>query len=75
MTSAVRIVAVSAEDGLPDQPGIALYHDHDGAFGRIYGPQSGSFLIRPDGYIGWHGRSWREEGLRMHLARVFLGLQ
>jgi 2-polyprenyl-6-methoxyphenol hydroxylase-like FAD-dependent oxidoreductase len=70
MPSAVRIVAVSAADGLPVQPGIALYHDHDGAFGRTYGRQPGSFLIRPDGYIGWHGRSWREEGLRTHLARI-----
>jgi hypothetical protein len=26
-----------------------------------------SFLVRPDGYVGWRGASWREAGLRDHL--------
>ena len=60
-----------AADGLSDQPGIASYHDREGAFAAVYGTQETSFLVRPDGYIGWRGRSWREPGLLAHLDTIF----
>jgi 2-polyprenyl-6-methoxyphenol hydroxylase-like FAD-dependent oxidoreductase len=65
----LRIVAVTAES-LSDQPGIAMYHDREGAFARAYSDVDASFLIRPDGYIGWRGRSWRDAGLLTHLDRI-----
>jgi 2-polyprenyl-6-methoxyphenol hydroxylase-like FAD-dependent oxidoreductase len=65
----LRIVAVTGES-VPDQPGIAVLHDHGGAFADRYGPRGTSLLVRPDGYIGWRGRSWRDAGLRSHLSGI-----
>jgi hypothetical protein len=67
----VRVVAVTSEDGIPDQPGIAVPRDRDGAFAHAYGSRGASFLVRPDGYIGWRGLSWRDAGLLSHLDRIF----
>jgi hypothetical protein len=66
----VRIVVVAAADGLPDQPGVALLHDRQGGFRKSYGAEDASFLVRPDGYIGWRGRSWRDQGLFIHIDRI-----
>jgi hypothetical protein len=49
---------------------VSLYHDHEAAFARAYGAEPLSFLIRPDGHIGWRGWSWRERSLREHLDRI-----
>ena len=27
-------------------------------------------VVRPDGYVGWRGPTWRDAGLRAHLAQV-----
>jgi 2-polyprenyl-6-methoxyphenol hydroxylase-like FAD-dependent oxidoreductase len=67
----VRIVVVSSSDSLPDQPGVALLHDRQGSFRNSYGDEDASFLVRPDGYIGWRGRCWRNPGLFAHLDRMF----
>jgi 2-polyprenyl-6-methoxyphenol hydroxylase-like FAD-dependent oxidoreductase len=74
LASCLRIVAVTAEDGTSDQPGIAVFHDRQGAFADAYGSRAASFLVRPDGYIGWRGLSWRDAGLLSHLSRVFRSL-
>jgi hypothetical protein len=66
----LRVVAITQE-GAADQPNIALYHDRNGAFAKTYGGSGVSFLVRPDGYIGWRGASWRDEGLAAFLSRVF----
>ena len=67
----LRIAVVAAADDLPDQPGIALFHDRQGSFRNSYGDEDASFLVRPDGYIGWRGRCCRDPGLFAHLDRIF----
>jgi 2-polyprenyl-6-methoxyphenol hydroxylase-like FAD-dependent oxidoreductase len=67
----VRIVAVTATGDIPDHTGIAVVHDRLGTFAGCYGTQEASYLVRPDGYIGWRGKSWREAGLSLHLERIF----
>jgi hypothetical protein len=59
----VRIVVVASTDSLSDQPRIAFFHDRQGSFRNSYGDQEASFLVRPDGYVGWRGRCWRDSGL------------
>jgi FAD/FMN-containing dehydrogenase len=66
----LRVVAITQEIAT-DQPNIALYHDRDGAFAKAYGTRSTSFLVRPDGYIGWRGASWRDDGLAAFISRTF----
>ncbi len=68
--SRLRIVAVTSAL-LPDQPGLTLLHDRQGAFARAYGGTDASFLVRPDGYIGWRGQSPRDHGLLEYLDRMF----
>jgi len=36
-------------------------------FFSAYGRQAGVVLIRPDGYIGWRGRSCLEQNLTSYL--------
>jgi hypothetical protein len=66
----LRNVAVTA-DPLPDQPRVGVLHDREHAFAAAYGASEASFLVRPDGHIGWRGRSPHDPGLRAHLARLF----
>ena len=67
----LRVVAiVPAATAAQELPGIALLQDAQGAFAQAYGGQQASFLVRPDGYIGWRGPSWRNEGLLIHLRRT-----
>ena len=66
----VRVVAITTADGLPDHPGVSSFRDRDGAFAGAYGASEATFLIRPDGYIGWRGRSWREPGLLAYLNMI-----
>jgi 2-polyprenyl-6-methoxyphenol hydroxylase-like FAD-dependent oxidoreductase len=69
--SHLRLVAVTLAEGLSDQPDVVLLHDRQDAFANAYSAQEASFLVRPDGYIGWRGRSWRDPGLLTHLGRIF----
>jgi FAD binding domain len=66
----LRIVAVTPDGDVPDQPGIAVLEDKQRAFADAYGARDTSFLVRPDGYIGWRGRGWRDPGLLVHLGRI-----
>jgi 2-polyprenyl-6-methoxyphenol hydroxylase-like FAD-dependent oxidoreductase len=72
--SFLRTAAITAGADLPEAPGIALYRDAGNAFPLVYGKAGGAFLVRPDGYIGWRGRSWRDPGLLSHLGRVLGGV-
>lgn len=65
----LRVVAVAADDGLAGPFAVALLRDAEGRFAEAYGP--GAFLVRPDGYLGWRGRSWEDPGLLEHLRRLF----
>lgn len=69
--SILRIVAITAGADLPETPSVALYRDADNAFRLAYGEATGACLVRPDGYIGWCGRSWRDPGLLVYLDSVF----
>ena len=66
----VRAVAVVTEDQTIEPPGIAVLHDRDGAFRKAYGAGDTSLLIRPDGHIGWRGRSFGDAGLVAYLANL-----
>jgi 2-polyprenyl-6-methoxyphenol hydroxylase-like FAD-dependent oxidoreductase len=67
----LRVVAVTAGGHQAEQPHIQLLHDAAGAFAATYGRQATSFLIRPDGHVGWRGPSWQDAGLRAYFSRIF----
>ncbi len=67
----LRVVAVTADGDAEDRPGVALLHDRQGAFAETYGVGEASFLVRPDGHLGWRGPSWRAAGLPAHLDGIF----
>jgi hypothetical protein len=69
--SRLRIVLVAAAEPWREQAGFALFHDRLGEFAAGYGAVDACFLVRPDGYIGWRGKSWRDAGLSAHLERTF----
>ncbi|WP_375293351.1 hypothetical protein [Siccirubricoccus sp. G192] len=66
----LRVAAIAPGAGLPEWPGLAFYHDAEGAFAAAYGKGEAAFLVRPDGHIGWRGPSWRDPGLAAHLDRI-----
>ncbi|KAA2213570.1 FAD-dependent monooxygenase [Teichococcus oryzae] len=66
----LRVAAVTALAGAGEHPGLAVLHDAEGRFAGAYGGTARSFLVRPDGHLGWRGRCWREDGLAQHLSRV-----
>jgi hypothetical protein len=68
----LRILAVTA-DALPQEPGLTILHDAAGSFAEAYGPAPAAFLVRPDGYIGWRGQAWRDQGLEAYLGKLFTG--
>ena len=55
---------------LPEPHGVAVYRDAERAFAGVYGREEMAFLVRPDGYVGWRGRSWLSEGLTAYLSRI-----
>jgi hypothetical protein len=69
--SRLRVVVVAAGAPPAEPFAVATYGDAEGALSAAYGAQAAVFLVRPDGYIGWRGRSWRDAGLLAHLGRVF----
>jgi 2-polyprenyl-6-methoxyphenol hydroxylase-like FAD-dependent oxidoreductase len=64
------IIAAPGVD-IAEQPGVALYRDDERRFAGAYGEGETAYLIRPDGYIGWRGRSCAEPGLTTYLDRIF----
>lgn len=66
----LRIVGIVQGQDVGDQAGIALYRDAENSFARTYGSGAAAFLVRPDGYIGWRGTSYRDAGLVAYLDRV-----
>ncbi|MFH5924980.1 FAD-dependent monooxygenase [Roseomonas xinghualingensis] len=64
----LRVTAVTAVADLDEHPHLTLFHDARGRFAEAYGNREASFLVRPDGYLGWRGGSWRDDGLREHLG-------
>jgi len=67
----LRLAVISTAAVSLNQPGIAVFQDQQNAFANAYRTQEASFLVRPDGYIGWRGRSWRNPGLLTYLDSTF----
>jgi 2-polyprenyl-6-methoxyphenol hydroxylase-like FAD-dependent oxidoreductase len=65
----VRTVAITAMDA-DEAHGVAVLHDRDSSFRKSYGSEEAAFLIRPDGHIGWRGRSFRDGGLMAYLRQI-----
>jgi 2-polyprenyl-6-methoxyphenol hydroxylase-like FAD-dependent oxidoreductase len=70
----VRVVAIVGSAAAPVQIGaVAILADADGGFRAAYQPAHGTaYLVRPDGYVGYHARPWREDGIAAHLAATLL---
>jgi 2-polyprenyl-6-methoxyphenol hydroxylase-like FAD-dependent oxidoreductase len=70
-TPAVRLVAICATGTkLFDIPGVSTYIDSEGEFADVYKPNpETAYLVRPDGYVGYHGRPMTEEGLTAYTRR------
>ncbi|MCA0250320.1 MAG: FAD-dependent monooxygenase [Proteobacteria bacterium] len=66
----LRIVGIVQEESVDEQAGIALYRDAENSVAHSYGSAATAFLIRPDGYIGWRGKSLRDAGLVAYLDRL-----
>ncbi|RAH99057.1 monooxygenase [Acuticoccus sediminis] len=66
----VRLCAIAPAD-VAWQPLMPLCVDAEGSFAAAYGPGETAVLVRPDGYVGWRGRSWRDATLGSHLAKIF----
>jgi 2-polyprenyl-6-methoxyphenol hydroxylase-like FAD-dependent oxidoreductase len=68
----VRVAAIFAPHAkLPDIIGVATLVDSEGKFEEMYKPGiHTAYLIRPDGYIGYHGRPITEQGLAAYFARI-----
>lgn len=68
----VAIVATGATGATASQwPGVAVYSDAEGTFGKAYGLHSFAMLVRPDGHLAWRGESWRDAGLLRQVDRTF----
>jgi 2-polyprenyl-6-methoxyphenol hydroxylase-like FAD-dependent oxidoreductase len=69
----VRIVAVVAADAQPPELiGVPVLRDTEGAFARAYATTGDAlWVIRPDGYIGFHGRVADRAKLDAFLRRTF----
>jgi 2-polyprenyl-6-methoxyphenol hydroxylase-like FAD-dependent oxidoreductase len=70
----VRLVAIVPAGAFPPpRIRVTLVRDAGGDFTRSYWPeQNTAYLVRPDGYIAYHGRPWTQEGLAAALGRVLL---
>lgn len=65
----LRIVGIDNGE-IPDHAGIALYSDPAQAFGKAFGGPGSAILVRPDGYVGWRGTSYRDHSLIEHITRL-----
>jgi FAD binding domain len=67
-----RIAAIFAAGvKLPDIVGVSTLSDREGEFADVYKPSpNAAYLIRPDGYVGYHGRPMTEDGLAAYFAEI-----
>jgi 2-polyprenyl-6-methoxyphenol hydroxylase-like FAD-dependent oxidoreductase len=65
-----RLVAICAPDAkISDIVNVPVVMDTAGEFAAAYAPGSGTgFVVRPDGYVGYHARPTSEKGLLEYLA-------
>ena len=67
----IRVAAIGRTSLTLQVQSITILTDLQSSFAKAYGTEAGAILIRPDGYIGWRGSSWRSPGLTTYLERVF----
>jgi hypothetical protein len=67
-----RLVLITSPDAQPrDVIGAAILEDSAGEFSSAYTPEVNTgYVIRPDGYVGYHGRPLTVHGLDDYLAAV-----
>jgi 2-polyprenyl-6-methoxyphenol hydroxylase-like FAD-dependent oxidoreductase len=67
-----RLVLISSADAEPREViGAAVLKDSAREFAFAYAPQVNTgYVIRPDGYVGYHGRPMTEQGLFGYLAAL-----
>ena len=72
---AVRVIAITAaRTSVPEPIGVTLLADGEGEFARAYAAKSGStFLIRPDGYVGYMAEVLDRAGVFDFLRRSLSG--
>ena len=67
---ACRVLAICAEATSFEVTGVALLMDAAGEFAKAYSPEAGvGYLIRPDGYLGYHASLLTEQGFSVPLPR------
>ena len=68
-------VIASPETPAIDVFGVSFFHDGNNAFSEAYGPNPDScFLIRPDGYVGYHATRLIEAGVIVYLRTADLAI-
>jgi hypothetical protein len=69
---ACRLVLITSPDAQPrDVIGATILKDSTGEFSSAYAPEVNTgYVIRPDGYVGYHGRPLTLHGLDDYLAAV-----
>jgi hypothetical protein len=67
-----RLVLITSPDAQPrDVIGATILKDSAGEFSSAYTPEVNTgYIIRPDGYVGYHGRPLTVQGLDDYLAAV-----
>jgi 2-polyprenyl-6-methoxyphenol hydroxylase-like FAD-dependent oxidoreductase len=67
-----RLCVIFAPDArTPDVIGVTILKDSAGEFASAYGPDNNTgYLIRPDGYVGYHGRPMTESGVFGYLEAL-----
>jgi 2-polyprenyl-6-methoxyphenol hydroxylase-like FAD-dependent oxidoreductase len=67
-----RLVLIASPDAQPrDVIGATILKDSAGEFSSAYSPEVNTgYVIRPDGYVGYHGRPLTVDGLVDYLAAL-----
>ncbi|MFC7395605.1 FAD-dependent monooxygenase [Chelatococcus sp. GCM10030263] len=68
----VRLVAIMRAGAIvPPLVEVTVLRDEGGDFARAYWSEHNTgYLVRPDGYIAYHGRPWTKEGLAATLGQI-----
>ena len=66
----LRVIAITNAGHMEEQPGVTMLRDAQGSFAKAYGADARTVLVRPDGYLGWCGRSWRDTGVVAYLDAI-----
>jgi hypothetical protein len=67
-----RLFLITSPDAEPREViGATVLKDSTGEFSSAYRPEVNTgYVVRPDGYVGYHGRPLTVHGLRGYMAAV-----